>query len=85
MNNQIWEDIKTPQGSPLVGKMLKEIPKGPYMMIPQELNEVFQRRYYLMDFERTDHFFVRLGFYTYAINDETLEPMMIAYLLDTSD
>lgn len=63
---------------------MESMPKGPYVLIPQNDMNKFKKDPWHYPVKPLDQFKTELGYATYCVGPD-LEPLMVAHWYDTSD
>jgi hypothetical protein len=90
MSDDKWIHLgQSRPGYPDSRAQLKEIPAGPFVLVPQNTATLFEKNYAVMDFAehrliKVDKFELRWGYITYAVGPD-FAPMRVGEHIDSSD
>lgn len=90
MSNDEWIHLgQSRPGYPDSRAHLKEIPSGPFVLVPQGKTRQFEKEYGFIDFAehgliKVDKFELRWGYVTYAVGPD-FAPKRVGEHIDSSD
>lgn len=82
-----WIQIKTLPGRAENAARIKDLPKGPFFVVPQHKMDDFLRSpfTYSGECKKLKEFLVEYGAATFAVGEDLHTPILVGYHYDTSD